>query len=100
MNQWREVGAFLAKELRLVTTLVSFDRTNGADPKAALIKGSDGNLYGATYVGGECTTTNRLGGETIFRIVMRPPGSASSQCRAREKSNGPFLADQCRRICV
>ena len=50
-----------------LTTLVSFDRTNGAFPEAALIKGSDGNLYGTTFTG----ITNGVG--TIFRIVMPPP---------------------------
>jgi uncharacterized repeat protein (TIGR03803 family) len=50
-----------------LTTLVSFDRANGALPEAALIKGSDGNLYGTTFTG----ITNGVG--TIFRIVMPPP---------------------------
>jgi uncharacterized repeat protein (TIGR03803 family) len=51
-----------------LTTLVSFNGTNGAYPNAALIQGSDGDFYGTTYLGG----TN--GGQgTVFK--MAPNGS-------------------------
>lgn len=42
--------------------LVTFDGTNGANPKAGLIQASDGNFYGATANGG----TNKSG--TVFRL--------------------------------
>jgi uncharacterized repeat protein (TIGR03803 family) len=34
------------------TTLVVFDRTNGARPERPLIQAKDGNFYGTTYMGG------------------------------------------------
>jgi uncharacterized repeat protein (TIGR03803 family) len=46
-----------------LTTLYSFTgSTNGATPKAGLVQGSDGFLYGTTYLGG----TNNDG--TVFQI--------------------------------
>jgi len=47
----------------LLTTLASFNATNGAKPFAGLIQHPDGNLYGNTSEGG----TNGIG--TIFRIT-------------------------------
>jgi uncharacterized repeat protein (TIGR03803 family) len=35
-----------------VTTLVSFNGTNGADPQAPPLQAADGNFYGTTYAGG------------------------------------------------
>ncbi len=35
-----------------ITTLVSFNGTNGLSPEASLIMDSSGNLYGTTYLGG------------------------------------------------
>jgi uncharacterized repeat protein (TIGR03803 family) len=53
-----------------LTTLVSFDGTNGASPEAGLIQGADGNFYGTTTQGG----TNGYG--TVFRlsVIVPPPG--------------------------
>jgi uncharacterized repeat protein (TIGR03803 family) len=51
----------------ILTTLVSFNNTNGANPQAELIQAADGNLYGVTDGGG--TNDIALGGDgTIFRI--------------------------------
>jgi uncharacterized repeat protein (TIGR03803 family) len=47
----------------VVTSLVSLNDTNGAYPRAALIPGNDGNLYGTTYYGG----SNSLG--TVFKVT-------------------------------
>jgi len=49
-----------------LTTLVSFNGTNGANPVAALVEGADGCLYGTTENGGNTVS----GGEgTIFRVT-------------------------------
>jgi uncharacterized repeat protein (TIGR03803 family) len=48
-----------------LTTLHSFDWYDGASPSAALVQGSDGNLYGTTYGGG----ANQYYG-TVFKITL------------------------------
>jgi uncharacterized repeat protein (TIGR03803 family) len=50
-----------------LTTLISFNGTNGAFPKAGLIQGTDGNFYGTTSSGG----TNGYG--TIFQLGVIVP---------------------------
>jgi uncharacterized repeat protein (TIGR03803 family) len=50
-----------------LTTLISFDGTNGSSPEAGLIQGADGNLYGTTAMGG----TNGHG--TVFRLTITAP---------------------------
>jgi uncharacterized repeat protein (TIGR03803 family) len=52
----------------VITTLVSFNVTNGDMPYGGLIQGQDGNLYGSTMSGGAS------GSGTIFRLsVPMPP---------------------------
>jgi uncharacterized repeat protein (TIGR03803 family) len=54
----------ITKEGKL-TTLHSFDQTDGTGPVGALIQGTDGSLYGTTTFGG----ANGYG--TVFKIAMR-----------------------------
>jgi uncharacterized repeat protein (TIGR03803 family) len=53
-----------------LTTLHSFDNTDGAEPWAALVQGSDGNFYGTTETGGPG------GWGTIFQIT--PAGTLTT----------------------
>jgi uncharacterized repeat protein (TIGR03803 family) len=50
----------------IITTLVSFNSTNGATPTAGLMQSNDGNFYGTTSSGG----ANGFG--TIFRFSIVP----------------------------
>jgi uncharacterized repeat protein (TIGR03803 family) len=52
----------------VLTTLHSFNSTNGVTPRAGLVQGSDGDFYGTTYGGG----ANNFG--TVFKIT--PAGGA------------------------
>jgi uncharacterized repeat protein (TIGR03803 family) len=54
-----------------LTTLASFNQTNGAFSRAGLALGPDGNFYGTTSQGGSG------GGGTIFRLNL-PPDFATS----------------------
>ena len=52
-----------------LTTLVSFDGTNGASPRAGLTKTADGNFYGTTAKGG----TNDCGTVFLLTVIVSPP---------------------------
>ena len=45
-----------------LTTLHSFDNTDGGDLRAGLVQAEDGNFYGTTYGGGI------YGNGTVFRL--------------------------------
>ena len=59
----------------VLTTLHSFLGTDGANPRASLIEGTDGNFYGTTQVGGSGVCqylsggTSKDGCGTIFKIT-------------------------------
>jgi uncharacterized repeat protein (TIGR03803 family) len=50
----------------LLTTVVSFNGTNGAFPRAGLMQASDGSLYGTTTYGGSSDNG------TIFKLTIIP----------------------------
>ncbi len=82
MNCWvrfvqAEVFAFLLYAVTAIpvtaqtlTTLVSFDGTDGAEPNIPLVQGRDGNFYGMTGAGG----ANNAG--TIFKVT--PTGTLTT----------------------
>lgn len=58
---------FKITALGVLTTLHSFDSTDGSYPDNALIQGTDGNFYGSTTGGGRGNCTSGCG--TIFKIT-------------------------------
>jgi uncharacterized repeat protein (TIGR03803 family) len=80
----------IALPAQTFTTLHSFDGTDGAGPEAALVQGTDGNLYGTTS--GQSPFSDGFG--TIFRIT--PSGTlttlynfcSQSGCTDGESPNG------------
>jgi uncharacterized repeat protein (TIGR03803 family) len=55
------------------TLMHSFDFTDGAEPWAGLLRASNGELYGATRIGGTNTCTEIYGGGcgTVFKITVK-----------------------------
>ena len=53
----------------VLTTLVSFNNTNGMAPQAALTLGNDGNFYGAAWAGGNTNLNNGYGDGTVFKVT-------------------------------
>jgi|SRR5208337_1337691 len=64
------VAAVIAAPAQNLTTLLSFDGSNGADPVATLVQGFDGNYYGTTWAGGASNNG------TVFKI--RPQGTLTT----------------------
>jgi uncharacterized repeat protein (TIGR03803 family) len=67
----------IASPAQTFTTLHSFDGTDGSNPNAGLVQGTDGNFYGTTGHGGSdesCNAGNGCG--TIFEIT--PSGTLTT----------------------
>ena len=52
-----------------LTRLAAFNRTNGANPDAALILGNDGNFYGTTREGGNTSSSYPVGMGTVYLVT-------------------------------
>jgi uncharacterized repeat protein (TIGR03803 family) len=65
---WAAAAATLP--VQTLTTLFSFDETDGGTPFAGLIQGTDGNFYGTTYFGGTSSPCLVMYGcGTVFKIT-------------------------------
>jgi uncharacterized repeat protein (TIGR03803 family) len=73
----------IALPAQTFTSLHSFNGTDGANPYAGLLQGSDGNLYGTTFAGG----SKNLG--TVFNISTGGTLTSLHSFDATEGSN-PF----------
>jgi uncharacterized repeat protein (TIGR03803 family) len=73
----------------IVTTLLSFDYTDGANSFAGLIQGADGNLYGTTEQGGAnsktCEDYSAEGCGTVFKIS---PGGTLTTLHSFDGADG------------
>ena len=66
------VGASTAASAQALTTLTSFNGSDGANPNGGLIADADGNLFGTSLQGGA------YGFGTVFEIVRTASGWAST----------------------
>ena len=69
----------IASSAQTLTTLNSFDNTNGAYPFAGLVQATDGNFYGTTYNGGSANEG------VVFKIT--PEGTLTTQYNFCSKTN-------------
>ncbi len=78
MSYWKMVcfgcallaATAISSSAQTLTTLLSFDYTNGGQPYAPLIQGTNGNFYGTTSLGG-ANAANCANGAcgTVFEIT-------------------------------
>jgi uncharacterized repeat protein (TIGR03803 family) len=73
-----------------LTTLHSFNLTDGNQPDAALVQAIDGNFYGTTPFGGASSNPDNLGLGTVFKIS---PGGALTTLHSftlKEEGHYPY----------
>jgi uncharacterized repeat protein (TIGR03803 family) len=68
-----------------LTTLHSFDSTDGANPEAGLIRATDGNFYGTTYAGGTHNNCTSVSCGTVFKIT---PAGALTTLHSFDSTDG------------
>jgi uncharacterized repeat protein (TIGR03803 family) len=66
------------------TNLVYFSRTNGSVPRAGLIQGTDGNLYGTTFDGG----MPDINGDTLGTVFQVTPSGILTSLFSFSGTNG------------
>jgi uncharacterized repeat protein (TIGR03803 family) len=76
--RWLSATTAITLPAQTFITLHSFDGTDGANPLAAMLQASNGNLYGTTDYGGANSTDAACGGGcgTVFKIT--PSGTLST----------------------
>ena len=72
----------ISSPAQTLTTLATFDITDGAYPYGTLVQGLDGNFYGTTYEGGRNLCSNGCG--TVFKVT---PGGALTMLHAFVKTD-------------
>jgi uncharacterized repeat protein (TIGR03803 family) len=73
-----------------LTSLHSFDGTDGEFPEAGVIQGIDGNFYGTTQSGGTGTCTGEIPGcGTIFKVA---PSGTFTSLHSFQVTDGSFPA--------
>jgi len=74
----------LAKGSSTITTLASFDGSDGLYPLAGLVMDGSGNLYGTTEYGGPAynPSRNQLGDGTVFELAKGSSGTFTFTTRA------------------
>jgi hypothetical protein len=71
-----------------LSTLVSFNGTNGSSPWGGLIADGAGNMFGTTYTGGPFGSGSAAGSGTVFEMVKGSGGYTLSTLATLARPNG------------
>jgi uncharacterized repeat protein (TIGR03803 family) len=72
---WLLTGGFSPASSQTLNTLVNFNGTNGSQPQAGLVQGSDGNFYGTTFSGGPSNFDKTNGQNPYAGLVQGSDGN-------------------------
>src|SRR5260370_7027167 len=86
-------GTAIPSVAQTFTNLVSFNGTNGEDPRGSLVQGTDGNFYGTTGFGGAnnvsaCAAFGLTGCGTVFKITTSGTTTLYSFCAQTNCTDG------------
>ena len=80
----------IARGSGVITTVASFNGTNGEEPYGSLVLDSSGNLFGATECGGNLTLDYGAGDGTVFEVTLTNTATTT----AITSSNGSTTVGQ------